>query len=452
MEPPFHSGPLAWVHSQGFPKSLDIGKAIDRAAGEEREVLGPGVQRTIGGRGATSTNHGRGGIAYSEVQITAPATPAAKLWQGYGTALKPAWEPVVVAMKPLDGTFAENALTHGVAGLNVDGGRVQPTEDYGRSAANSGGTINARDGFDGKAFKIAERSGDYAHAAGRWPPNLALVHHPDCREVGTRRVAASAPQGREMNWSDDASGYSGGFRAQGKLHDGYADADGLETVAAWECVEGCPVKALDEQAGKSVSRPSPSHPTNTDCPTGNFLSGTKTQYGSTHNDSGPASRFYPQFQYCEKADGDDRDRGLRGHFPCVGCGSFTSYKHLDPQGRRNKRTGKIITVRCSRNRHVAVKPFDLCRWLATLLLPPPHADGSPRRLLVPFSGSGSEIAGAIAAGWEEVVGIEMDAEHAGVAVHRIRAVAPLFVEVEVITEAPTAPPPPWRTASSHPRR
>jgi hypothetical protein len=70
------------------------------------------------------------------VDITAPATPAAQTWNGYGTALKPAWEPIIVAMKPCEGTFAQNALTHGVAGLNIDAGRIGTSEQI--SAAVTG--------------------------------------------------------------------------------------------------------------------------------------------------------------------------------------------------------------------------------------------------------------------------------------------------------------------------
>jgi len=102
-----------------------------------------------------------------------------KRLEGFNVALKPAYEPIVLAMAPLDGTFAHNALQHGVAGLWVDGGRVGTNsgDDYGRSTANARGTINAHDGFEGKSFKIAERDGAYAHKAGRFPANLILDEH-----------------------------------------------------------------------------------------------------------------------------------------------------------------------------------------------------------------------------------------------------------------------------------
>lgn len=110
---------LMWLHGSGFPKSLDISKAIDKAAGAERFVTGTRIEHNIcSGRLMTSSPGNR---KVREITTTEPATDAAKLWDGWGTALKPAWEPVILGMKPLDGTFAENALEHGVAGLNIDG-------------------------------------------------------------------------------------------------------------------------------------------------------------------------------------------------------------------------------------------------------------------------------------------------------------------------------------------
>jgi site-specific DNA-methyltransferase (adenine-specific) len=113
---------IAWVYGSGFPKSLDVSKAIDKAAGAEREVVG---QRTTGiGTGEGSTPI----MGDGNRDITAPATPEAKQWQGWGTALKPALEPITVARKPLIGTVAENVLQHGTGAINVDGGRVGTEE------------------------------------------------------------------------------------------------------------------------------------------------------------------------------------------------------------------------------------------------------------------------------------------------------------------------------------
>lgn len=108
---------LGWLYGSGFPKSHDVSKAIDREAGAEREVM-HSYQRQGRSAGILGTP--------TEItrDITAPATDAARAWQGYGTALKPAWEPVIVARNPLAGTVAQNAMEHGAGALNVDGGRV----------------------------------------------------------------------------------------------------------------------------------------------------------------------------------------------------------------------------------------------------------------------------------------------------------------------------------------
>lgn len=90
------------------------------------------------------------------------------------TALKPAFEPIILARKKLDGTVAANVKKYGTGGINIDGCRIATAakDDYGRSATNAQGTIHAHDGFSGKAFAIAERDGEYASPLGRWPANL----------------------------------------------------------------------------------------------------------------------------------------------------------------------------------------------------------------------------------------------------------------------------------------
>lgn len=115
---------MAWLYGSGFPKSHDISKGIDKKAGAEREIVGKvtkGSSPLPGNHNGTWNDNQLDG----EFNLTAPATPAAQLWHGWGTALKPAMELICVAMKPIDGTFVNNALTWGVAGLWIDGGRVK---------------------------------------------------------------------------------------------------------------------------------------------------------------------------------------------------------------------------------------------------------------------------------------------------------------------------------------
>jgi site-specific DNA-methyltransferase (adenine-specific) len=158
---------LMWLYGSGFPKSLDVSKAIDKAAGAEREVVG---ERTFG---KTSTGQASGWntnavAATGRQDITAPSTQAAKRWQGWGTALKPAVEPIVLARKPLIGTVAENVLTHGTGALNIDASRIG-TDGGTYKASKPDGSSNGiyGEGINGKVDIGALN-------AGRWPANILL--------------------------------------------------------------------------------------------------------------------------------------------------------------------------------------------------------------------------------------------------------------------------------------
>ena len=110
-----------WVYGSGFPKSLDLSKAIDKAAGAEREV----VERMRWDNKSTGFASSTFASSPNFKRSDEPATPAAHTWQGYGTALKPALEPIVLAQKPREGSFVDNVLTHGCGALNVDGCRIE---------------------------------------------------------------------------------------------------------------------------------------------------------------------------------------------------------------------------------------------------------------------------------------------------------------------------------------
>jgi site-specific DNA-methyltransferase (adenine-specific) len=148
---------IAWVYGSGFPKSLDVSKAIDKAAGAEREVVGlrhSHRPNRVGGKGQSMSG------VYTEALETTPATDAARQWQGWGTALKPALEPITVARKPLAGTVAANVLKHGTGAINVDACRVGVDRITGTRGAG---------GQNGKYSPIG--AGSYDHV-GRWPANL----------------------------------------------------------------------------------------------------------------------------------------------------------------------------------------------------------------------------------------------------------------------------------------
>jgi hypothetical protein len=167
---------LAWLYGSGFPKSRDVSKAIDKAAGATREVVGPRIRvdgkapGIVGNQGARTM----GVFGDLPTDVTGPATPDAEQWNGWGTALKPAHEPIVLARKPLTGTVARNVLAHGTGALNVDATRIEMSDADravvdARSGAGygTGVSVGAHHGRDeGERFTSAP--------AGRWPANVVL--------------------------------------------------------------------------------------------------------------------------------------------------------------------------------------------------------------------------------------------------------------------------------------
>jgi len=163
---------IMWLYGSGFPKSLDVSKAIDKAAGAEREVVGhnhyanrrpnavPGEVMETG----LGINH----------DITAPATLKAQQWQGWGTALKPAHEPIVVARKPLIGTVAANVLTYGTGAMNIDGSRVPSDDGFEKAWDKPVSTnISAQGGkyiSEGNQHTVDLTSN--RPVGGRWPANV----------------------------------------------------------------------------------------------------------------------------------------------------------------------------------------------------------------------------------------------------------------------------------------
>lgn len=231
---------LHWIYGTGFPKSLDVSKALDKAAGAKREVVGPNKWADINGAANLNT-YG----AASRPPQTVAATDAARQWDGWGTALKPAHEPVVVARKPLVGTVAANVLAHGTGALNIDGCRVaiEAGDNIFAKNPHTVGTIG-NDGIYG-----AGKPTEYKVPSGRWPPNILLSHTPECVFVGTKRVKTATNNGSisrpGVNVYDNYAGDRPAFD--------YADADGMEEVEAWECAEGCAVAEMDRQ-GDNASR------------------------------------------------------------------------------------------------------------------------------------------------------------------------------------------------------
>jgi hypothetical protein len=376
-------------------------------------------------------------------------------FSGFNIALKPAHEPIVVARKPLDRTVAENVLKWGTGAIHVDACRVR----Y-RSAVDEeeSKTKNQHSDFDSGPREnrgvYGEDSRDRANydAAGRWPPNVVLVHDHRCRRVGERRVATSVAVHRHGTTGGDkvALGAALGRFDEGTPDQTYADADGTETVAAFSCAPGCPVFELDRQSGERPSTltgredPRKRH----DLPRAASPSGYSGGLlpAAVYADSGGASRFFPTFEWSAELDTPEHaphvpdDLGLAA--PFLYCGKASTEEREDGcealPPRERAVVGQKRCARCGRqavnvsgacacpdpvwveaakhsprkNHHATVKPVALMRWLVKLATPPGGV------VLDPFAGSGTTLVAARLEGFR-AIGFEREAEYVEVARGRV---------------------------------
>lgn len=163
---------LAWAYGSGFPKSHDVSKGIDKAAGAERAKVRTTAKGRVGSANCVGKEQDQNSrpwverakeLGYHEHDSNEPATEAAREWQGWGTALKPAWEPICLARKPLTGTVAANVLEHGTGALNIDGCRVEAPE--GKTTGGRGASSGAVGWQPSNGFDIND-------GKGRWPANI----------------------------------------------------------------------------------------------------------------------------------------------------------------------------------------------------------------------------------------------------------------------------------------
>lgn len=166
---------IGWLYGSGFPKSHNISKAIDKINGAEREIVGTRVTN-VGMQGGNFANKSGQG----EINITAAASEEAQQWEGWGTALKPAWEPVVVARKPIsEKSIAANVLKHGTGAINIDGCRVG--SDGGTKDIPNGHGVKSNDVYG--VYNSCETKS--INGLGRWPANI--IHD------GSEEVVAAFP-------------------------------------------------------------------------------------------------------------------------------------------------------------------------------------------------------------------------------------------------------------------
>ncbi|WLB14801.1 DNA methyltransferase (plasmid) [Bradyrhizobium elkanii] len=193
---------LSWLYGSGFPKSHDVSKGIDRAAGAERTE---GAREWSGGSRSSGISHGgeQSGTT-SRTIFDTPASLGAIEWQGWGTALKPACEPICFGRKPLIGTVAQNVLKHGTGAINIDACRVgmMTAEEVARSGASTGG-------YSG-GLKPVSWKDEFREPQGRWPANI--IHD------GSDEVIAAFPE--------TTSGLFNGERSSDKFRSTYGSFKG----------------------------------------------------------------------------------------------------------------------------------------------------------------------------------------------------------------------------------
>lgn len=405
---------IMWVYGSGFPKSLDISKAIDKRGGAQVAWFGPWfrqwrekndiTQKEVAALFPSKTGGLTGCVANwelgfnmptpeqfnaildkfdlpfssieeaerevmgskitnltpyqnigdenvsGEVDISAPASAPAKQWDGWGTALKPAHEPIVVARKPIDGTVAENVLKHGIGGINIDGGRIGNGDDK----SEHWGAIDKTECnlYEGGIKNRAPVD----NSKGRFPANI--IFDPEAGAMLDRQ--------------------------SGSLTSGTMKAGTLR-------------EAQDEPGSVCYGT----------------YGGNATSIDIS-GDSGGASRFF----YCAKASKADRDEGLEGMEKKT-AGECTG-RQDNTAGLNSPRAGAGRTAG-GRNHHPTVKPTTLMQYLVRLVTPPGGTVADP------FMGSGSTGKAAVREGFK-FVGCEREAEYIPISLARINAPA----QVELI--------------------
>lgn len=301
---------IMWVYGSGMPKSYNISKAIDKVSGVDREIVGTrdrrgrydGANRSSDAGNGKSQCDGRD----ADVDITLPTTPEAQQWDGWGTALKPAWEPIIVARKPLEGNVASNVLKHGTGGLNIDASRIAIDPEADKSQLR---TLNR-----------SQRNGD------------SLSNDFGMNSNGGDNPQAVQPQGR----------YPANL-----IHDGSE-----EVVELFPITKSGTMKAGTPRPREHGSTYSP-------------MAG-EASLVDTYGDMGSAARFF----YCAKASKTDRNEGLEDLPDSILARSCQAVAEAKRGNTVESSGGAFNKARVVKNHHPTVKPTALMEYLIRLVTPP----------------------------------------------------------------------------------
>lgn len=362
------------LFGQGFPKSLDVSKAIDKAAGAEREVIGTreltGKARVLKGGNFDGGYDGKKMTA--EYDVTARATDDAKKWQGWGTALKPAAEFWVLARKPLgEKTVAANVLKHGTGAINIDECRIEGMPPQVTQGVNS----------NGHGFKVAKTSQpSQPSQLGRFPANLVLSHTEHCTDDQCDIECA-------IKMLDEQSGtLKSGARKKYEDSTGRMHGGGVGGNSPCEASEGGASRFFFIARHDNKSPACGSEPT---------LSGAKAERRTT-----PTTRHTSKSTGTGSTPDDASVIGLES--------SPTRFLYCAKTSSSERNAG----MDDSKNVHPTVKPLKLMRYLCRLVTPPGGT------VLDPFMGSGSTGMAAVEEGFG-FVGIEREPDYVQIAEKRI---------------------------------
>lgn len=459
---------LLWLYGQGFPKSLDVSKAIDKAAGAEREVVGqhPSPASTV--RVETMGRPRHSGSGWQDApDVTAPATDEAQEWEGWGTALKPAVEPILLARKPLsEPTVAANVLKWGTGALAIDATRIGTDTITQRQK-----DMKVCHGNQLAAGKQTHMTGVETQTVGRWPANVLLEctcvndteggHQPDCpagmldEQSGERKspqpyTRKSGSASKEVYGEYDSRdgqinasyGDSGGasrffYCAKASRKERERGLDDLEIVLLeWESWEG------EARKAKLLVDMAPSHPKVIDAfGLGDAFEWSTMLFGSSTmapslQDSGPTietrtnsitesktlswlMRSLTNDSTADvnsaKASGGSRAESAAESSPKL---SIIAGRTASLPGVGRVRSGTRLMLNGNAGSpatHPTAKPLALMRWLIRLVTPPEGI------VLDPFCGSGSTLVAAAEEG-HGFVGIDLSPEYCATAQRRVEGV------------------------------
>jgi site-specific DNA-methyltransferase (adenine-specific) len=386
---------IMWIYGSGFPKSLNVGKKIDEMQGNEREFIGKGIS-------GSKETHKTYNMAFEEGKTTSlmggefEITKGSSEWEGWGTALKPAVEPIVVARKPLsEKNVALNVLKWGTGGINIDEGRVrfQGKEDYEETTQkNRHADFNSNDGirvptkgiYHGDNRPPENYNPDIEK--GRFPANIIF-------ECICDELLEGKARGSQGHWSKTKTTGFGEFGNGKSEYFGVGPKDDMKCKIHTN--PNCPCYMLDEQSGESKSSDTKRY-RNT---LGSF--GMPNDSTPEYSDKGGASRFF----YCAKASKSERNFGL----------DELESKEVFRAGHGNSEEDEV-TKRFRtqmKNNHPTVKPVALIEYLIKLVT------RENSIVLDPFIGSGTTAIACLKLN-RQFIGIEKEPEYVKIANARIK--------------------------------